>query len=283
MFRQLIMASVFVAAILVLAQPGLAQGNPPVPNPADAKLLEGNPWVERIQKRGMLKVGFDIFRPWVIQTKDASYIGFEIQVAQALAADLGVKLELFPTVWDGIIPALLTGRLDIIIGGLGITEERAKRVSFTEPYAFTGMALAASRTSAPGLSSLEDFNKEEITIAVKSGTTAAIAAKKTFPGATIVEFDDEGQILQETKSGRAHTFVAAIPYPAEQALKSPEELYIPLAGTFTKEPCGMALAPKNKDALPALNAWIKARFESKWLTETWSYWFETLDWQEQLN
>lgn len=282
MFKRLLslaaMAVLFLTAPLASAQMGL-----PAPNEDDAKLLAGNPWVERIKAQGTLRVGLDIFRPWAMQAKDGKYIGFEIQVAEALAADLGVKVEFVPTAWDGIIPALLTGRFDVLIGGMGITEERSKRVAFTDPYEFSGMALAASQTSAPGLTSLDDFNKKEIRVAVKSGTTAAIAAKEKLSQATIVEFDDEGQTAQELKSGKAQALVASAPYPAELAARNPGEIYLPFSGTFTQEPCGMALNPNDKDALPALNAWIKARFASQWLTKTWSFWFETLDWEGQLN
>jgi len=281
MFKRLLSLAA-MAALLLIASPASAQMGLPAANPDDAKLLAGNPWVERVKAQGALRVGLDIFRPWAMQAKDGQYIGFEIQVAEALAADMGVKVEFVPTAWDGIIPALLTGRFDVLIGGMGITEERSKRVAFTEPYEFSGMAVAASLTSAPGLTKLEDFNKKEIRVAVKSGTTAAISAKEKLPQATIVEFDDEGQTAQELKSGKAQALVASAPYPAELALKNPKEIYMPFSGTFTHEPCGMALNPKDQDALPALNAWIKARFDSKWLPNTWSFWFETLEWEGQL-
>lgn len=268
---------------LVWSQPVSAQINLPRPVASNAKLLDGNPWVERIQKKGVLRVGFDIFRPWVMQTKNGDYIGFEVQVSKALAADMGVKLEFVPTAWDGIIPALLTGRFDIIIGSMGITPERSRRVSFTEPYIYAEMGLAASKISAPGLTSLVDFNKKSIKIAVKGGTTAAIAAKDIFPQAQIVEFDDESQTVQELRGGRAQALVAATPFPAEQALKNPEEIYLPVTITFAREPCGMALSLKNKDALPALDAWIKARWASGWLDKTRKYWFESIKWEKQLN
>lgn len=280
MFKRLLLT--VAATLLLLAPTAWAQMGPPKANPEDAKLLSGNPWVERIQAEGTLRVGFDIFRPWAMQAKDGQYIGFEIQVAEALAADLGVKLELVPTAWDGIIPALLTGRFDIIIGSLGITEERSKQMAFTEPYSFSGMAIAASRTTAPGLSSLADFNKKEIIVVAKSGTTAVKAARELLPQATLKTFDHEDQTTQELKSGKAQALIASAPFPAELALKNPEEVYVPVPGTLTQEPCGMGLSPKNRDALPALNAWIAARFASKWLPTTWSYWFETLDWEGQL-
>lgn len=279
MIKRFCSVLIFLAVFSLAAPAAFAQMGLPEANENDAKLLADNPWVKRIQAKGVLRVGFDIFRPWSMQAKGDRYIGFEIQVAEALAADMGVKVEFVPTAWDGIIPALLTGRFDIIIGGIGITEERAKRVAFTDPYEFSGMGIAASKISAPGLDSLDAFNKKEMIVVAKSGTTAAIAAKELLPEATLKTFDHEDQTAQELRSGKAQALISSAPYPAELALKNPNEIYVPVSGTLTREPCGMALNPNDRDALPALNAWIAARFASDWLNKTWSYWFETLDWE----
>ena len=74
--------------------------------------------VEKVVRRGALRVGFSSFVPWAMQNKEGKYIGFEIDVAERLAHDLGVKLQLVPTNWDGIIPAMLSGKFDVIIGGM---------------------------------------------------------------------------------------------------------------------------------------------------------------------
>ncbi len=96
--------------------------------------LAENSVVEQVIKRGVLRVGFSTFVPWAMQNKAGEFIGFEIDVATRLAADLGVKLELVPTKWSGIIPALLTGKFDVIIGGMGIRPQRNLKVNFTIPY-----------------------------------------------------------------------------------------------------------------------------------------------------
>ena len=76
--------------------------------------------VEKIVKNGVLRVGMDTFQPWAMKDKTGTFIGFEIDVATRLAEDMGVKVEFLPTAWSGIIPALLTGKFDVIIGGMGI-------------------------------------------------------------------------------------------------------------------------------------------------------------------
>lgn len=239
-------------------------------------------WAAAIIKRGVLRVGFDTFVPWAMKDKTGKYIGFEIEIAEQLARDMGVKVQFVPTAWNGIIPALLAGKFDVLIGGMTITPERAEKVRFTEPYEFSGQSIVASKQVAPGLSQVEDFNKKDVNIVVRMGTTAEVAARELLPEAAILPFGDEGQAIQELRNGKAHAFVSSAPLPAQLAVRHPEALYLPVSGIITREPIGMALAPKNSDGLAPLNTWIASRHASKWLEERWQYWFESMEWEKEL-
>ena len=133
--------------------------------------------MDAIVKRGTLRVGFSSFVPWAMQDRNGKYIGFEIDVAQRLADDLGVKLQPVPTSWDGIIPALLAGKFDMIIGSMAITPKRAMSVNFTVPYDTAYIDVTLNREKAGGIKSLADLNRPEVVVAVRNGTTAALAAK----------------------------------------------------------------------------------------------------------
>jgi len=129
--------------------------------------------------KNKLRVGFSTFVPWAMKDKKGGYTGFEIEVARQLAADMGVEIQFVPTKWSGIIPALLTGKFDIIIGGMGITPERNLKVNFTNPYEFTGMSIVASAplpaylvVDNPNTLYLpldETFTKEPIGFAIRKG------------------------------------------------------------------------------------------------------------------
>jgi polar amino acid transport system substrate-binding protein len=84
--------------------------------------------VEQIMQRGILKVGMSTFVPWAMKDKTGKLIGFEIDVATRLATDMGVKVEFIPTKWAGIIPALLTGKFDVIIGGMSVRPDAANKL-----------------------------------------------------------------------------------------------------------------------------------------------------------
>ncbi len=235
--------------------------------------------VAQAVNRGSLKVGLDIFVPWAMKDKKGNLVGFEVDVAKELAKDMGLEIELVPTKWDGIIPALLTGKFDVIIGGMGITPKRALQVNFSVPYEYSGMGIVAHKKKAPGFSSLEDFNKSDVEIAVKLGTTAEAAAKKMMPQAKLRRFQDEAQAYQELRNGNVHAVVGSAPRPAFEAAAYPETLYLPLEGTFTKEPIGFAVRKGDPDTLAFFNSWINLKWETGWLKERYNYWFRTKEWE----
>ncbi len=257
-----------------------------VPGVADAgqtqQSLAKESAIAQVMERGVLRVGMDIFEPWAMRSKTGQLIGFEIDVATRLAEDLGVKVEFVPTKWSGIIPALLTGKFDVIIGGMGIVPSRLAKVNFTMPYDYSGMSIVASKTLAAGFDSLDDFNKPEVILAAKLGATSVMAAKKFIPKAQIRQFDGEAQIYLEVINGRAHGAVASAPTPAFQAIDNPQQMFMPIDGTFTKEPIGFAVRKGDPDTLNTFNSWIRYVDNEGWLKERRQYWFESKEWKEQL-
>jgi len=238
--------------------------------------------LEQVLQRGVLRVGFSTFVPWAMQDKKGDFIGFEIDVARRLAQDMGVKVEFAPTQWSGIIPALLSGKFDIIIGGMSIQPQRALKVNFSIPYEYSGMSIVGDRLKTGKFKSLADFNRPDIILAARQGTTAADAAKKFMPKAQVRLFDQEAQTIQEVLGGRAHAVVASDPFPAFQALKYPDKLSLPLAEPFTKEPIAFAVRKGDQDFLNFLDSWIRMVSDEGWLAERHHYWFRTEAWKDQV-
>ena len=235
--------------------------------------------LDQVLRRGVLRVGISTFVPWAMKDKTGKRVGFEIDVARRVARDMGVKVQFVPTKWAGIIPALLTGKFDVIIGGMGILPKRNLKVNFSIPYEESGMSLVANKKLAAGFKALEDFNRKGVVLSVRLGATPVAAARKYMPKAELRQFDDESQAIQEVVNGRAHAMVASAPLPAFLALKYPERLFLPLQGTFTREPIGFAVRKSDFDTLNFFNNWITVVKAEGWLKERKHYWFETRDWE----
>lgn len=240
----------------------------------------GEAMLEQVLKRGVLRVGMSTFVPWAMQDKSGNFVGFEIDVANRVAQDMGVKAEFIPTKWSGIIPSLLTGKFDIIIGGMGIRPERNLKVNFSIPYDYTGMSIVAHKKLAAGFKKLSDFNNPSVTVASRTGTTAAAAVKQFMPKAKLRLFDDESQAIQELLLGRIHAVIASAPLPAFQAIANPDRLFLPLKEDFTREPIGFAIRKGDFDSLNFLDNWIRIVEAEGWLKERKHYWFETKDWEK---
>ena len=235
-----------------------------------------------ILKRGTIKVGFDTFKPWAMKDKEGNYIGFEIDVAKKLAKDMGVEIEFIPTKWSGIIPALLTGKFDIIIGGMSVTPQRNLKVNFSVPYEFSGLSIVANQKLAGGRSTLADFNNPETTIAVRLGTTAAEATRNFLPKAKTLFFDEESQTIQELLNGRVHAVVASSPLPSTMSDEYQDTLYLPLQKDFSKEPISFAVRKGDPDYLNWLNNWVVVTMSKGWLQNRYEYWFFSNEWESMI-
>ncbi len=241
--------------------------------------------IDNIMERGVIKVGVGVFTPWAFKDKDGNLIGFEIDVATKLAEDMGVEVEFVPTQWSGIIPALLTGKFDVIIGGMTITPERALKVNFSRPYDYAIQDMAANIEMCDNGSwdSIEDFNKEDVVFAIRMGSTAKPTAQRLFPKAEIREFDDEGKVVQEILNGNAHGWVSAAPKPFNYVNQYSDTLYRPFGGeSLRDEPIGFALRPGDLNGLRYFDSWIQIHMDTGWLPDKHDYWFDSDAWMDQV-
>ncbi len=236
--------------------------------------------IDQIVRRGTLKVGMDIFVPWAMKDKQGKLIGFEIDVARQLAKDMGVDIEFVPTKWSGIIPALLAGKFDVIIGGMSITPQRNIKINFTNPYYYSSQGVLANLKKCKGFS-IEDFNSPQVTLAARLGSTAALAAKKSFPRAKLRLFDDEPAAVQEVRNGRVHAMIASMPLPAHMASDLPDIL-TSYSEMLLKEPIAFGVRKGDFDTINYFNNWIEMVIAKGWIDQRYQYWFVGRSWKNMV-
>ncbi len=265
-----------LAALLLSA--GLAPG---VSAPALAQdvrqSIAAESVIESIKRQGVIRIGLSTFTPWSMRALNGELIGFEPDVGRKLAEDMGVEVEFVPTAFDGIIPALLAGRFDVIISGMSITPQRNLTVNFTDAYAYSGLAIVAHRQLTENFG-LEDFDSPEVTFSARRGAVPATVIAESFPNAELLLFDDEGAVVQEVLNGNAHATMAAEPLPSREARNYPDTLYLPVDMLFNPLGEGFALRKGDPDALNFFNNWIAHYWRTGWLQERHDYWFTTEDW-----
>lgn len=267
-------------ALAVALAAGLVAGTAAAQDTRQA--VAGDSVIEQIKQRGSLIVGLATFVPWAMLDKSGELIGFEIDVATKLAADLGVEVEFVPTAWDGIIPALIAGNFDVIISGMSVTPQRNLTVNFSDPYAFSGLRVVVARKHEGTITSLEDMDRADFTLALRRGATPVAFAQSALPNARLLQFDEDGASLQEVLNGNADATIASEPSPSRYAAEYPDQLYIPIDDLFNVTAEAFALRKGDPDALNFFNNWIAINWRNGFLEERHDYWFRTQEWADQL-
>jgi polar amino acid transport system substrate-binding protein len=131
--------------------------------------------------------------------------GISVELAEALGDFLKRKVQIQNIPFDGLIPALKTGKIDLIISSMTETPERAQSIDFSEPYLRTGLCLLVNKLAEIG--SIEDVDKEGFTIAVKQGTTGQLYAQQHLKHAHFLTLDKEDACLLEVLQNKAQAFI----------------------------------------------------------------------------
>jgi len=237
--------------------------------------------LETIKKRGTMQVGVSSFIPWAMRAKSGELVGFEIDVAKNIAEEMGVKIEFMPTPFDGIIPALLAGKFDIIITGIGTNLKYNLSVNFSNPYNWLGQGMVANKKMIAAFKSTDEYNTASVTFAIRRANEFGKKIIATrWPKAQILQFDDDAQALQDVLNGKAHAFITSEPKPTNYVLDYPEVLVKPFGDQLLlRSAAAFAVRKGDYDMVNWLNNWIILRTEDGWLPERHNYWFKGREWK----
>jgi polar amino acid transport system substrate-binding protein len=233
--------------------------------------------LEEIQKRGELRVGLEAgYQPFEMQDEKGNIVGFDVDMAyemgKALFGEGGEKkVKLINTAWEGIIPALMTHKFDIIMSGMTVLQSRNLKINFCTPYYYIGQCLLIQRKDKDKYKSYHDLNKKGVIITSKLGVTGAFTAEKLLPNATLRLFKMEGEGALQVANGLADAFIYDEPQVRVFAAMYRDKtvgIYEPL----TYEPLAWAIRKGDPDFLNWLNNFLaQVRGDGRWeqLKEKW--------------
>ena len=228
---------------------------------------------------GVLRIGVSIYEPWVMKDKEGQLYGYEVQVAEQLAKDLGVKADFHLLEWEELIGALNDKKIDIIISGMAITPQRALMVNFSQPYGESGVSLAANMQRTKDIKSLKELNSPNVTLGVVADTVSDPIADSIFDKANIKKFVKSDNAVKALLDGDIHALIESSPVPKFLALEHPDVIDAPLSKPLLSYKAGMAVNKGEQEFLNYLNAWVTARDAEGWLPAKHKYWFDSLDWK----
>lgn len=152
----------------------------------------------QIRERGEIVVAMEgTWAPWTYHDEEDNLVGYDVEVAERIAERLGVEVVFVEGEWDGLLAGLDSGRYDMMVNGVDITEERLEKYDFTNPYAYNRTAVIVNGEYEE-ISSLEDL-EGKATANTISSTYAELAEQY---GASVTGVDDLNQTFELLLSGR---------------------------------------------------------------------------------
>ncbi|PCK18862.1 glutamine ABC transporter substrate-binding protein [Bacillus pumilus] len=197
------------------------------------------------------KIGIDTTYPPFEFEKGGQYEGIDVDLINAIAKDQGFKVKLEAMDFSGIIPAMQAGQLDVGMGGMSITDERKKKVDFSDPYFDAGLTVVVKKDSS--IKSIDDLKGKKL--AVKNGTTGAKFASDNADkyGYEVVQFNDSPSMFQEVSNGNADALIED--YPVITYAIAQQDLNLKTAGDrLNGDQYGISVMKgKNQDLLKKIN------------------------------
>lgn len=152
----------------------------------------------QIQEKGEIVVAMEgTWSPWTYHDENDELVGYDVEVAKAIAEKLGVKATFVEGEWDGLFAGMDAGRYDIVVNGVDVTEERSEKYDFTEPYAYNRTAIIVKKDNDE-IQSFEDLAGKHTANTISS-TYAELAEQY---GADVTGVDDLNQTFELLLSGR---------------------------------------------------------------------------------
>ena len=239
--------------------------------------------IEEILKRGELRVGFESgYVPFEMTNKKGEFIGFDMDYARRLAKSMGVKFVPVNTAWDGIIPALVTGKFDIIMGGMTITQERNLKINFAEPYIVVGQTILLNKKLENEVKSYKDLNNPKYILTSRMGTTGEQSIKKFMPKATYKGFESEAEAGLEVINGKADALVYDLPFCGFLYGSQGKDKTVFLSEPFTYEPLAWAIKKGDPDFLNYLNNFLRQSRGDGFYDRMYKKWIIGTEWKAEL-
>ena len=202
-----------------------------------------------------LFVGMDLtFPPFETVNAEGVPSGISVDLAHALGKYLSRPITIIPTPFLGLIPALKSGKIDLIISSMTLTEERKKTISFSEPYLKTSLAFLISQTS--DLKGVQDADNSKYLIVLRKGSAAQKWALEHLKKAHLLVLDKQAGCILEVVQGKADAFLYESKTIEAIHKKNPLTTRVNLE-IFQQEECAIGVRKEEVDLLNKVNAFLK--------------------------
>lgn len=213
-----------------------------------------SPVLDRISQKGMLVVGTaGSMPPFNMTTREGDVIGIEPDIAKLMAEEMGViaKFEVMP--FSELLPALESGKVDMILSQMTITGKRNMKVAFVGPYFISGKSFVTKIKWIAAVKDAGQINSPKTTLVALKGSTSESFVRRDVPKALLIAARDYDEAVDMVLTGKVDAMIADYPICVLTVLRNPDQGLISVITPMNYEPIGIAL-PGND---PLLVNWVE--------------------------
>ncbi len=176
-----------------------------------------------------------------MKDRDGNLMGMEIDLVNAMALAIDVKVQFVEKPFKELLPALEKGEVDIVMSGMTITPRRNMRVAFVGPYQLSGKSILTKSTKMSTFATMADLDRPEMKLGVLEGSTSEGFVRSVLPQATVVPVDNYDAGVEAILGDEITAFVADRPILVVTMLKNPDSNLLISNTPLTVEPIGIAV------------------------------------------
>lgn len=209
------------------------------------------------------------FVPFEFKEK-GKYVGFDIDLMKAIGKEAGFTVDLKTTNFDGIIPGLQTGTFDIAIAGISITDERAKKIDYSDAYYKSGLRIGV-QTDNDDIKGIDDLEGKKI--ATRVGSTSADYIKKNIDDATPKQYEQLDQAYLAVENGSADAVLYDAPNVAYYIKTKGKDSLKMVGKLYQAEDYGIAIAKDQDEVVTAVNKALATLKDNGEYNKLYKKWF----------
>ncbi|MEE4660555.1 MAG: transporter substrate-binding domain-containing protein [Halieaceae bacterium] len=246
---------------------------------AGAQAESTSPVLDRIVDFKVLKVGMSGNQPPMnSNSRSGQLIGYEVDLARALASSMGARLEIVTMPFGDLLGALDEEKVDMVMSGMAITAARSRDVTFVGPYMMSGKSILTKDSLLARATDTKDFNRGDLKLAALENSTSEIFVQAAAPEAKLVRVKDYDAAVDMVIAGEVDALVADMPICILSVLRYPNAGLATLQSPLSIEPFGIAVRKDDKQFAELVDNYLDTFGKMGMLNQLRKKWFEDKSW-----
>lgn len=238
-----------------------------------------SPVLDRVIENGVLKVAMSGDQPpFNAVSRDKSVIGFDVDLAQALAGAMKVKLEVVQMPFGDLLASVASGNADMVISGMAITPERSQKMSFVGPYMLSGKSMLTTAKVMSTVKTGAEFNNPDIKLVALKNSTSESFVQRNLPKSTLSTIANYDEGVKKLLAGEIDAMVADIPILKLSVLRNPNAGLGVIEPPLSVEPIGIAMDSNDPQFKNLVRNYLSTFEKTGLTTRLRKKWFEDSSW-----